>query len=283
MTEDEIYGVSRYLTNLFSFIILFGGLIGHVIDILVFTSSRRFRNRPSAFFLTIESIVNSVQLIISFSSRIAISGFDDDLTQTSIVWCKLRSAIATSCTLISFTIACFAAINQYLATSYQSYLKTLSTLNLAHYLTGMATIIWSLHGILFLIFMDNKSTVKCVIISDGFLVYITYVYYLIWTGFLPIIIMSVFAVLASFNIRAIVRSHIPIFRRRIDQQLTSMIIARVAFSVIITLPYVLFRVYSLQSHMWRKGSVSPAIADLIGTIAFALFYLNFSVCSITVL
>ena len=132
MTEEEIYGVSRYLTNVLSFIILFGGLIGHAINILVFTSSRRFRNRPSAFFLTIESIVNSVQLIISFSSRIAISGFDDDLTRTSIVWCKLRSAIATSCTLISFTIACFAAINQYLSTSYQSHLKTLSTLNLAH-------------------------------------------------------------------------------------------------------------------------------------------------------
>lgn len=280
MTEEEIYNVFRYLINLLSFIILFGGLIGHIIDILVFTSSRRFRNRPSAFFLTVESIVNSVQLIISFSSRIAINGFDDDLTRTSLAWCKIRSAIATSCTLISLTIVCFAAINQYLSTSFQSYLKNLSTLNFAHSLTGIAIIIWGLHGILFLIFMDNKSTIKCTVVNDIFLVYVTYIYYLILTGFLPIIIMSVFAILASHNVRAIVRSNIPIFRLRIDQQLTAMIIARVAFSVIITLPYVLFRVYSLRNQLLGRDPTSPAIAELIGTIAFALFYLNFSVCNI---
>jgi hypothetical protein len=147
MSAQEILLASELYTIYVCFIILFAGIFGHLIDILIFTSSKLFRKNQTAFYLTIESIVNCLILLLSFTSRIAINGFNNDLTQTSIVWCKLRQVFATSFTLLSLTIVCFASIDQYISTSYNPYLKQMSTLKLAHRLTLIAIIIWTLNGI----------------------------------------------------------------------------------------------------------------------------------------
>ncbi|CAF2548763.1 unnamed protein product [Rotaria sp. Silwood2] len=276
LKAQEILDASKRYTVCVSFIILYGGIFGHVIDILVFTSSKSFRNKQSAFYLTVESIVNSVHLLISFTSRIAINGFDNDLTQTSIVWCKLRQLFATSCTLLSLTIVCFAAIDQYLSTSYNPYLKQFSTLKLAHHLTYSAIIVWILHGIPFLVLTNIQPTYGCSSYNNGFNTYITYVYYLVLTGFLPVVITSTFAILAYTNVRRIVRSQIPIIRRRLDRQLTAMILVRVAFLVTITILYIIDRIYTMQVRPNQNDSIQKAIIQLVGAIAYSLFYLNYS-------
>ena len=278
MLAQEILIVSQRYTICVSFIILFSGIFGHVIDLLVFTSSRPFRKNQSAFYLTAESIVNSIHLLVSFSSRIAMNGFNNDLTQTSLAWCKIRNAFATSCTLISLTIVCFAAIDQYLSTSYYPFLKQLSTLKLAHRLTCTAVIIGTLHGILFLVLEKIQPVIECASDNDGFTIYITYVYYLILTGFLPIVITSTFATLAYTNVRRIVRSQRAIFRRKLDKQLTAMILVRVAFLVVLTIPYVIQRICTIQIQFNENDCLSKAILQLIGAITVSLFFLNYSVC-----
>ncbi|CAF1355587.1 unnamed protein product [Rotaria sordida] len=276
LKAQEILNASKLYTVCVSFTILFAGVFGHVIDILVFTSSKSFRNKQSAFYLTAESIVNCVHLLVSFTSRIAINGFDNDLTKTSIVWCKLRQLFATSCTLLSLTIVCFAAIDQYLSTSYNPYLKQLSTLKLAHCLTYSATIVWILHSIPFMMLTEIRPTYGCSSSNKGLDRYITYVYYLIFTGFLPIVITSIFATLAYINVRRIVRSQIPIIRRRLDRQLTAMILVRVAFLVATTLLYVINRIYTMQVQVNQDDYIQKAIIQLVGAIAYSLFYLNYS-------
>jgi hypothetical protein len=280
MSAQEILLASELYTIYVCFIILFAGIFGHLIDILIFTSSKLFRKNQTAFYLTIESIVNCLILLLSFTSRIAINGFNNDLTQTSIVWCKLRQVFATSFTLLSLTIVCFASIDQYISTSYNPYLKQMSTLKLAHRLTLIAIIIWTLHGIPFLILMKIEPTQGCASYNDEFVNYVTYVYYLILTGILPILITSIFAILAYNNVRRIVQSRMLIFRRRLDRQLTAMILVRVAFLVTVTLPYVTYHIYTLQSYIDPDDDVGKAILQLIGAVCYSLFYLNYSVCDI---
>jgi len=283
MLEDKILTASQIYTISVSFIILFGGIFGHIIDILVFTSSKPFRKNQSAFYLTAESIVNCLHLLISFSSRIAITGFANDLTKTSIIWCKLRNAFGSSVTLLSLTIVCFAAIDQYLSTSYYPHLKQLSTLKLARCLIYSAIIIWTLHGISFLMLMKIESPHGCNAYNTEFINYITYVYYLILTGLLPITITSIFATLAYSNVRRIVQSRIPIFRRRLDRQLTAMILVRVVFLVAVTLPYVIYRIYAIKGPVHHYNSTQKAVLQLVGAIAFSFFYLNYSVCDMLVI
>jgi hypothetical protein len=277
LTAQEILIASQRFTIYVSFVILFAGIVGHIIDILVFTSSKPFRKNQSAFYLTAESVINCIHLLISFTSRIAINGFGNDLTQRSLLWCKLRNAIATSCTLLSLTIVCFAAIDQYLSTSYHPFLKQLSTLKLAHRLTCSAIIIWILHGIPFLVLLEIQPTNGCALYNDGFTIYITYVYYLILTGFLPIVITSIFATLAYTNVRRIVRSRILILRRKLDKQLTAMILVRVAFLVVVTVPYVIYRICAIQIQLDPNDFIDNAIIQLVGAVTTSLFFLNYSV------
>jgi predicted PurR-regulated permease PerM len=131
--------------------------------------------------------------------------------------------------------------------------------------------------------MKIQSTEGCSTYNDGFMIYITYVYYLILTGFLPIMITSIFATLAYSNVRRIVQSRIPIFRRRLDRQLTAMILVRVVFLVVVTLPYVIFRIYTLKGPFDQYDSVQKAIIQLMEAITDSLFYLNYSVCNIFVI
>ncbi|CAF1005625.1 unnamed protein product [Adineta steineri] len=273
---QSILIASQQYTIYVSFIILFSGVFGHIFNILIFTHLKIFRGNPSAIYLISESIVNLFQMLISFSSRIAINGFNNDLTQTSIVWCKLRNAFVPTFTLISLSIVCFAAIDQYLSTNHYPYLRQMSTTKTAKNLITLAIIIWCLHSLPLLILFEIRPIAGCNIYNQGMITYVTYVYYLILTGALPIAISTLFGILAYQNVRRIVRQQIAVRRRKLDQQLTAMIIVRVGFLVVLTVPYVLQRIYSNVVYISKEDVIHKAVLQLVGSVTISLFYLNYS-------
>ena len=161
LTAQAIVAASQQYTIYVSFIILFSGVFGHTCNIFVLTRHKIFQGNPSAFYLIAESIVNLFQMLIPFTSRIAINGFANDLTQSSLLWCKLRPMFAQSITLISLSIVCFAAIDQYLSTNFYPYLRQMSTIKSAKILISIAIITWILHNIPTGIFSEIRSTTGC--------------------------------------------------------------------------------------------------------------------------
>ena len=71
------------------FFILIGGLIGYIINVVVFTSFRLFRGNQYVFYLTVESIANIAQITFNFPIQILIAAFAIDPTETSVIECKL--------------------------------------------------------------------------------------------------------------------------------------------------------------------------------------------------
>jgi hypothetical protein len=279
MSAQEILLASQHFTISVSFFILFAGIFGHIIDILIFTSSKPFRKNQSAFYLTTESIVNCIHLLISFTSRIAMNGFANDLTQTSIAWCKLRNFFVSSFTFLSLTIVCFAAIDQYLSTNHQVWLKQLSTLKLAHRLIYSSIIVWIAYGSVFLIFFDLRPTAGCAIYNIDFSRYYSFFHFIALSGLIPIFVSSTFSLLAYFNVRRIIQRRTPVVRRKLDKQLTAMVLAKVVFLVVTILPSVIFRIYILNVTVDPNDSVRIAIHELISNIAYALFYIDSAVCN----
>ncbi|CAF3864661.1 unnamed protein product [Rotaria sp. Silwood1] len=275
-TAELILNVSRQLTIYVNFIILFSGVFGHIANIFVFTRLTIFHGNPSAFYLIAESIADLLELMIPFTSRIAMGGFNNDLTQRSLLWCKLRPLLFQSITLVSLSIICFSAIDQYLSTSYYPFLKQISTIKLAKILIIIATIFWTLHGISVLFMFQIQSKYGCNIYNQNFLNYVTYGYYVILTGVLPITISTFFSILAYRNVRRIVRRQMVIRRRKLDQQLTAMILIRVGFFAVMTVPYVLQRIYALSTLTNDSSVISQAIVQLIGAITLSFFYFNYA-------
>src|SRR5690349_10499025 len=91
----------QQITIYFGMVILIGGVLGGLLNITVFLSLRTFRQSSCAFYLTVMSIVNVSQLITGLLSRIMITGFGIDWTQTSLFYCKIRSYCILTSALIS--------------------------------------------------------------------------------------------------------------------------------------------------------------------------------------
>ncbi|CAF3923514.1 unnamed protein product [Rotaria sp. Silwood1] len=254
------------------------GLVGNLCNIVIFISLEQFRHFPGAFYITVESIANCALLLVGLMSRIVNETFGSDPSYTLLIWCKLRNPATQWCTLIGLSAINFAAFDQYLSTNCVSRFRQLSTTKLAKYLIGVALIIWLLYQIPFVIFSNIQATVGCILTSVELLRYYSFFHLLVLNGLLPVFLTTTFSILAYRNVRRIRRQQMNNIRRRLDHQLTAMILARVTFLVLCLLPFIIQRFYMANAHTDPKDVLRIAIEKLVGAINIVLSYLNVSVC-----
>ncbi|CAF3640038.1 unnamed protein product [Rotaria sp. Silwood1] len=267
------YFISVYL----GYFIVIIGVIGNIINILVFTQLKLFRRNQSAFYLTVASIVDSFQLIFAMSTRITATVIGFDLTRTSLIWCKLRVYLIRSTRIISIITICFAAIDQYLSTNSHIQLRQLSTFKLAQRLISILIIFSFLYSIPFLLFHETRRYSVCATFHRIFNYFYSFAHYFILVGLLPIFISSLFSLLAYQNVRRIIRRQMSIVRRRLDRQLTAMILLRVALFVITTLPYISFRIYQINTSVNYHYTDSVGIIELINATLITIYNIDYSV------
>jgi hypothetical protein len=102
-------------------------------------------------------------------------------------------------------------------------------------------------------------------------------YYPVLSGLLPVAIASSFSILAYRNVRRIVRRQLPIVRRRLDRQMTAMVLMRVILFVSFVFPYVIYRIYSLNFPITQTKPMEYAIGRLIQAVFSALVNVNHAV------
>jgi len=169
-------------------------------------------------------------------------------------------------------IVCFASIDQYLSTSYTDRLQRLSTLKLARYLVIYSLIAVLVYCIPVLIFWEIDPNIGCKTINLTFNYYLSVVHAYILFGVVPIIVSLTFSLLAYKNVR-----------RRLDRQLTAMVLLRCSLYIITTTIYVSIRTYLNFYSINYNDSLAVAINNLISMTATCIYNLNFSVVKLTVL
>ena len=208
------------------FFALLSGIMGNILNIIIFTSLKTFRETSCAFYLTIASTVNIFHILATLLSRILSAGYSIDLTQTSSVLCKLRQFVALTGPIIAFSCMCLATIDQFLSLTIRW--RHLSHRSIAWRLTVSAIIISCLHGIPVIIFYNNifssaTGTWSCAITNSAYALYFNRFYIPFLLGFLPLTIRIIFSLLAFINVRSLTNRRIPVVRLERDKQLTSMV------------------------------------------------------------
>jgi len=153
----------------------------------------------------------------------------------------------------------------------------MSALKLAHRLTIFFICFCFLHSILFLIFVEIQSSMGCTVYNSILKKYLSYFYYPILSNALPLVITVTFSLLAYRNVRRIVRMQVPLVRRRLDRQLTAMVLARVICTIILGAPFICITLYQLNLNNNEDNYMELAIATLIGIILYSLLNTNFAV------
>ncbi|CAF3066532.1 unnamed protein product [Rotaria sp. Silwood2] len=275
--EPTIVFITYFISVYVGYFNVINGLIGNIINILVFTQLKLFQRNQSAFYLTVASIVDSCQLIFAIATRITVTAFGFDLTRTSLIWCKLRAYLVRSTRIISIATICLAAIDQYLSTNYHVQLRQMSTFKSAQFLISILIIFSFLYCIPFLIFHETRRYSNCAIFHRTFNYFYSFAHYFMLLGILPIFISSLFSLLAYRNVRRIIRRQMAIVRRRLDRQLTAMILLRVALFVITTLPYISFRIYQINTSVSHNHTDAVGIMGLINVILITIYNIDYSV------
>ncbi|CAF1413700.1 unnamed protein product [Adineta steineri] len=268
--SDGILNFATQYSIYSGFIIFSFGVIGNVLNLLVFTQLKLFRTNRCAFYITIESISNFIYQFSLLSTTMLISLYGDDATGRSFIWCKFKSILGQITALITFYMICFSAVDQFCSTNHRFNLRQMCTLKLGRYISSIFICFAIIHSILLGSSYDIQPTLGCVLSNYVWIQYSTFFFYPILIGFLPIIIASSFSILAYHNVRHIVRRQLPIVRRKLDKQITALVLTRVMAFVCFTLPYNVYRIYAINFPISPSMPMAYAIGRLI-QINFYIF------------
>ncbi|CAF3633323.1 unnamed protein product [Adineta steineri] len=192
---------------------------------------------------------------LTISLTILTSIYGDDATGRFFIWCKLRYILGQTCAVTTLYMICFTAVDQFFSTNHRLNLRQMCTLKLGRYFAFIFICFAIIHGIVDGSSYDIQSTLGCVPSTYVAVQYSTFFFYPILVGFLSIVIASSFSVLAYHNVRHIVRRQLPIVRRKLDKQITAMVLMRVIVFVCLVLPYVTYRIYTVNFPTSRKNNL----------------------------
>ena len=266
--------------------ILIAGILGGTLNIIVFLSLKTFRQSSCAFFLTVMSFVNIGQLITSLRNRIAIYGLNIDWSESSLFFCKARGYALQVFTLISYTCMCLATVDQCLATSLRPRWQKCLTIRRAYHICASVSLMWLLHSIPCIIWYSlvrssTTSSVVCRITNPAFQVYVNDVYVLVLSGILPLVITVIFASLAYRHVRQIPYRTIPLVRRELDKQLTSMVLVQVMHNVLVILPHLtlLIALNFMSASIRESMELNTNLLSMTTNLVYYLYYAVSRHCS----
>lgn len=239
----------QQITIYYGIPVYFIGIIGSILIIIVFLTSRIIRQKSCVFYLAMMSLFDFGRLAINTLSNLLLWAFEIDLRLSSLFYCKLSTFMFSIFSLSSITCLLLAVIDQYFVTCSSSYWQKWPNIERAHRFTKIFLIIYTIHGIPYFIFYDHiispaTSRTICQITNKKFIKYHTYGYFLILTNFLPFL-TALFGLLTYRNVRLLTRCENPVFPHKLDKQLTKMILIQILVYFCTTLPYTIQSIYAL--------------------------------------
>ncbi|UJR38071.1 hypothetical protein I4U23_030752 [Adineta vaga] len=260
-------------TNFFNIII---GIPGGLLNIIVFLSLKTFRESTCSFYLIILSFFNIGQLVTGSLTRLLISGYGVDLTTQSRFYCKFRIYLFQAFSLITLTCLCLATMDQYFATCTRIHWQQWSNIKLVRILSFIAIVFWSIFAIIYPFFYDiiistNGNKTTCTNTNYIFQRYNSYFHQNIMQGFLPNCLTALFAILAHRNLKNLAYRTVPLVRRELDKQLTTMLLVQVVVNSFSLLCYNVVGIVTLEISAITDSIVLAKIR-FVQVLSYSLYY-----------
>lgn len=225
------------------------GLTGGCLNVIIFLSLKTFRQSSCAFYLMVMSIFDIIRFFSSVLPYFMRLGFANDWPASSSFFCTIRYGLFTTSTLSSMTCLCLAIIDQYFANCSRPRWQQWCSIQLAHRLTAIFSIIWILHAIPYFVFYNHvispvSNQIACQITNAVFNQYISYGYYVVLTNLLPLIAVF-FGLMAYYNARHIGLRTVPFIRRELDKQLTVMVLVQILILFCTLVPFSAINIFTI--------------------------------------
>jgi hypothetical protein len=248
------------------------GVFGNLLNIIVFYKTN-FQN-PTNFILFCCSWASLAFILIGLLTRVIAGGFLMDWTATNMSWCRARYYLGHVSLFVSISYMCYAAIDQFFATSQKERLRRLSIFTRVRLAILGILLFWLLHGIPVPILAQQVPTasggLSCTTSVNIYLKrYVSYFTFPVLSAIVPIILLTIVGSLTYRNVSMLQGTNV---RHRAQRHLTSMILLQTVCFIIGAVPYCTYYVYSAITLTTVKGPDRVAIENLIFQIVNTLYY-----------
>ncbi len=273
--------ISEYLSIALGFIIFIVGIIGNLLNILIFLGLGNYRRNACSFYMLAGSIIDTIFVVVGLITRTLSQGFQIDFTIRSQVWCKLRSYILTTSSLSSFTCICLQSIDAFFSSSRSQIWRRKSNVQTARFLVIGFIFLWLCHESPYLYFQNlitssNGTLPTCVLTNTAYSHYRTYFLNLGLTLIIPLTIITVFGFLTYRNF------HTSNIRERhslssLTKQMTRMVLAQIAIVSLCQGSYTVTQAYFLATTYLVKSANRKAQEQVVNTFFSIYVYIIYTV------
>jgi hypothetical protein len=265
--------------------IFFSGVFGNIFNILIFTRPSLIKNPCSMYFMS-SSIANLITLFFGLLTRYLNDGFRIDVISTNLAFCKIRYFLLHGSLVLSSWFTVLAGIDRYCISSFDAHRRQLSNVKNARRLVALTTLIVSaLYAQIFGVFTIQQlvSGPYCYAQPGAYRIFYDFFYFATYS-FTPPIAMIIVGLATVHNIHRI-RRHItpmstnttngnPLTKR--DRQMIKMLLIQVIFTVILTLPIAVQKLYSTFTQNEVKGAYQLAAENFIAQLMRQFSFINSS-------
>ena len=252
------------------------GWIGNTLNLLVFY--RIGLVQPAIYLLFVSSFFSLIYLTAGLLTRVLSVGFSVDPTRINLTWCRTRTYLGQSSSLISLTFICYAWLDQYFLSSPHDSWRRLSQLRRTRFISLLIIAFWFISLIPFYTLAEQvtsgNGTLICSVYANYYFnQYFSYFHQPILASILPIVFIVFVGVLIHQNLSHLQQLN---HRARFQHHLTSMILSQTVCIIIQTVPYGFFSMYLTITLREKKTPFRSDIESVILNMASIFYYFSHS-------
>ncbi|CAF1470731.1 unnamed protein product [Adineta steineri] len=268
----QLQSAFRYPNIILGFILLIGGILGNILNIIVFIKFGNYKNNACSFYMFVRTFLDLNILLTGLITRILSAGFQIDFTLMNRIWCKLRVGFIDINIISTYTLICLQAIDAFICSSPSVAVRQKSNIRIARYLIIGTLFFWSVHEIPYFFFQDLViigGTSMCTTTNAIFSQYRSYFLYLGIFTTIPITVISIFGFLTVRHMKTI---SVTKTLSSLTRQTISMALFQIFAVLVFNGPYTAWTMYSVITTNIVKDTYRRAVEQLINSFAVTYFY-----------
>jgi hypothetical protein len=288
-TDDLVTNLNNgtlWINRIVPIVQLVFGTFGNIFNIIIFTR-RILRNNPCSMYFLAASISNCFELCLVVLPPYLINNWHwADPATTNVVWCAIRAFLLypSTCCVLWFIV--LSSFDRFLCSSHNARVRQLSSVRIARKIIVLTIILFFLlyvHVLVFFRVLPSGSTTVCSVSPPAYIIFFN-ISLLIFSCVLPIILMSIFAILTVQNVRKLhnrVASQANDARnerlRSSDRQLVRMLLFQVLITTLISTPYSAVYAYGTLAISLLKTPLSTserAIYNFASNLTRSVYLFN---------
>ncbi|CAF3806522.1 unnamed protein product [Rotaria sp. Silwood1] len=271
-TEDMINLFAHLLNYILAVPMIILGVTGSILIVIIFTQKRQFRQNTSLTYLLAGAIMSGLHLAIVYTQWVLVYGFGVPIMNTNETACREYLYLRYVTTVGAISFPCWAAFDQYVATSRDSAVRhRWSSLRLVRLVIISTVIFWILTYIP-IIFSAGILNNICILKPSLYAKFKIYILtpFVYEVGPAVIIIFSTIGTVRNLRSNTVHRS-----RKRLTNQVRAMLMPQLIILAISGIPFSFQAIYVDITNGSEKTTLRIALENFFDQIILVIYHFNY--------